>query len=69
VGGIRLRHPRVHGVHCWYKVNSTDAVIEQPGFEPGVQFEQSAVPSSRRMAGARIRPKRAHSVTTRGSLT
>ncbi|MFD4343421.1 hypothetical protein ACFWQ6_00815 [Streptomyces coelicoflavus] len=37
VGEIQLPHPSMRGVHCRYKINSTDAMIEQPGFEPGVQ--------------------------------
>ncbi|MGC9544007.1 hypothetical protein [Streptomyces sp. UG1] len=38
VGEIRLPHPSVRGLHCRYKVNSTDAMIETPGFEPGVRL-------------------------------
>ncbi|UXY24951.1 hypothetical protein N8I84_41690 (plasmid) [Streptomyces cynarae] len=38
VGEIRLPHPTLAGVHCRYKVNSMDAMIEQAGFEPGVQL-------------------------------
>lgn len=38
VGEIRLPHPTARGVHCRYKTNSTDATIEQAGFERGVQL-------------------------------
>lgn len=38
VGEVRLPHPAMGGVHCRYKVNSTDALIEQEGFESGVQL-------------------------------
>ncbi|MFD7793620.1 hypothetical protein [Streptomyces sp. NPDC059759] len=37
VGEIRLPHPSIGGVHCRYKVNSSDELITQPGFEAGVQ--------------------------------
>ncbi|MFI5973528.1 hypothetical protein [Streptomyces sp. NPDC051452] len=38
VGEIRLPHPTTGGVHCRYQVNTSDALIEQAGFEPGVQL-------------------------------
>ncbi|SHI67814.1 hypothetical protein [Streptomyces sp. 3214.6] len=38
VGEIQLPHPTAVGVHCRYKVNTSDALIEQEGFEPGVQL-------------------------------
>ncbi|MFJ4735273.1 hypothetical protein ACIP6V_23870 [Streptomyces sp. NPDC088770] len=38
VGEIRLPHPTAAATHCRYKLNSTDTVIEQEGFEPGVQL-------------------------------
>ncbi|MET7479552.1 hypothetical protein ABZT17_35035 [Streptomyces sp. NPDC005648] len=38
VGEIQLPHPAVGGVHCRYKVNSSDSMIEQDGFEIGVQL-------------------------------
>ncbi|MER5912337.1 hypothetical protein ABT124_18045 [Streptomyces sp. NPDC001982] len=48
VGEIQLPHPTTAGVHCRYKVNSTDAVIEQAGFEPGIQLHYAGdVPSPR----------------------
>ncbi|MFJ6730008.1 hypothetical protein ACIQPQ_34425 [Streptomyces sp. NPDC091281] len=38
VGEIQLPHPTTVGVHCRYKVNTPDPLIEQEGFEPGVQL-------------------------------
>ncbi|MFF8406918.1 hypothetical protein ACF06P_35485 [Streptomyces sp. NPDC015684] len=38
VGEIRLSHPMTRDVLCRYRVNSTDAMIEQEGFESGVQL-------------------------------
>ncbi|WP_159053118.1 hypothetical protein [Streptomyces regalis] len=36
-GEIRIPHPAKEGVHCRHRTNSTDAKIEQAGFEPGIQ--------------------------------
>lgn len=37
VGEIRLPHPSIEGVHCRYKLNSSDGLVERGGFEPGAQ--------------------------------
>ncbi len=36
-GEIRIPHPARPGLHCRYQTNSTDSMIEQDGFEPGIQ--------------------------------
>lgn len=38
VGEIHVPHPTANGVHCRYKVNTPDPLIEQEGSEPGVQL-------------------------------
>ncbi|MFF9158360.1 hypothetical protein ACF1AB_39740 [Streptomyces sp. NPDC014846] len=38
VGEIQLPHPMTRDVHCRYRANSTDAVVQQDGFEPGLQL-------------------------------
>ncbi|OYP19212.1 hypothetical protein CFC35_35935 [Streptomyces sp. FBKL.4005] len=38
VGEIQLPHPTTTGVRCRYRVNTSDGLIEQGGFEPGVQL-------------------------------